>query len=372
MRYPEAVIILTIALSIVPRPGLPGAGGGRTGAPSPSPSTAPARMPPPAPFRRAPAGQFGSFRPSAAFSGARSAARRDSGPSARTPAPPARGPAANRGAIGRPGAPAPRALASGVGGMRGISHRSRIAWRDSRDARHRHRRLFFVFYDPFWPYFAYSPFCYYSVAPALYAGPPAYVWAPVYGGAPYPAPLAEAPPDELAAANSGAEAYAFPRQGEEAFRAGDYKAATRAWRHAIVDEPNNGALLLRLSQALFASGEYDEAAGATQQALMLLPEEKWPAEFRAATRLYARPQDYKEQLKGLEKAVRENPDDPALRFELGFQYGFSGRRAEAVRELDKLLQLAPQDQLGRRLEVLLSVKISGEGSGAANAGELSR
>jgi tetratricopeptide (TPR) repeat protein len=126
---------------------------------------------------------------------------------------------------------------------------------------------------------------------------------------------------------------------------------------------------LRLAQALFAAGEYDEAAGATQQALMLLPEEKWQPELSNTTKLYANPQDYKDQLKGLERAVKENPDDPALRFELGFQYGFSGRRAEALRELDKLLQIAPQDQLGRRLKDLLAGKIAGEKMTAASAGQ---
>jgi tetratricopeptide (TPR) repeat protein len=265
--------------------------------------------------------------------------------------------------------------------MRGISNSSRLVWRDWRNAHRHHRHLIFIFYDPFWPYFAYSPFCSYYAAPITYGPwPLGYTWAPVYGNA---APYAEiapsyspptnsreqAEPDELVGAKSGAEIYPFARQAEEAFRARDYKAATRAWRHAIVDDPNNGALLLRLAQALLAAGEYDEAAGATQQALMLLPEEKWQPELSNTTKLYANPQDYKDQLKGLERAVKENPDNPALRFELGFQYGFSGRRAEALRELDKLLQIAPQDQLGRRLKDLLAGKIAGEKGTATRAGQ---
>jgi tetratricopeptide (TPR) repeat protein len=265
--------------------------------------------------------------------------------------------------------------------MRGLSNASRLAWRDWRIF-HRHRRHFtFIFFDPFFPFFAYAPFFNYYAAPApYYPYPFGYTWTPMYGGAaPYAEiapsylpptnPREQAEPDELAAAKSGAEIYPFARQAEEAFRARDYKTATRAWRHAIVDDPNNGALLLRLAQALLAAGEYDEAAGATQQALMLLPEEKWQPELSNATKLYANPQDYKDQLKGLERAVKENPDNPALRFELGFQYGFSGRRAEALRELDKLLQIAPQDQLGRRLKDLLAGKIAGEKGTATRAGQ---
>jgi hypothetical protein len=321
MRYPEAVIVLTVALLVAPRSTLSaGAEGGKIAPPPLNSSTAADKT------KRSPS------------QGAQRVLTKPS----------------NARAVARP------TFSSGVGAMRGISNPSRLAWRDAR--RHRHHTIF-IFYDPFWPYFAYSPFYSYYPYPIAYGPwPPGYTPAPVDEGVPSYGEDSYAPskPDELAAAKTVVETYPFARQAEEAFGARDYKGAVRNWRHAVVDEPNSGPLLLRLAQALFAAGEYEEAAGATEQALMLLSEEKWQSEASDAVKLYGAPQDYKDQLKGLEKAVRENPDDPALRFELGFQYGFSGRRAEALRELDRLLQIAPQDQLGKKLRVLMAGKIAGE------------
>lgn len=332
MRYPEAVVVLTVALLVAPRSALSaGADGGKMAAPSLNSSAAADTT------KRSPS------------QGAQRVLTKPS----------------NARAVARPGQPppAPPKLSSGIGAVRGISNPSRLAWRNARRRRH---HTIFILYDPFWPYFAYSPFYNYYAYPIGYVPEPAYTPAPVDEGVPAnpedEASSAFSKPDELAAAKTVAETYPFARRAEEAFKARNYKEATRAWRHAIVDEPNSGPLLLRLAQALFAAGEYGEAAGATEQALMLLPEEKWQAEVGSAVKLYTAPEDYKNQLKGLEKAVQENPDDPALRFELGFQYGFSGRRAEARRELDRLLKIAPEDQLGRRLRDLTAAKTAGETS----------
>ena len=192
-----------------------------------------------------------------------------------------------------------------------------------------------------------------------------------YGNASTPLYATPTSPSEPAKSDQQAaqsnDRYEFARQGEEAFKGRDYAVAIRAWRHAVVDDPRNGGVLLRLAQALFATGEYDEAAGATQQALTVLPEGKWQSEANSTMTLYVNPQDYNDQLKGLEAAVKGNPDDPALRFELAFQYAFSNRRAEAARELDKLLQIAPQDQIGLRLRDLMAKEIAEDNAGITKA-----
>jgi tetratricopeptide (TPR) repeat protein len=113
---------------------------------------------------------------------------------------------------------------------------------------------------------------------------------------------------------------------------------------------------MKLALAMFAVGKYREAAGTTQQVLMLLPQEKWGQAVSDYKKLYANPQDYLDQLKNLAKAAADKPNDPALRFLLGFHYGYSGRVADAVRELNKLVQLEPKDQLGRKLRDLMADK----------------
>jgi tetratricopeptide (TPR) repeat protein len=252
---------------------------------------------------------------------------------------------------------------------KGMPNASRLAWRDWWNTHHHHHHIIFFFYNPFWPYFAYNPFWGYSAVPQSYCSMPyactsslSYDATDSYGTAGMPLYTTPTSPSDAAKSDQQAapsnDPYEFARQGEEAFKGRDYAGATRAWRHAVVDDPRNGGVLLRLAQALFATGEYDEAAGATQQGLTVLPEEKWQSEASSTMTLYMNPQDYNDQLKGLEGAVKATPDDAALRFELAFQYAFSNRRGEAVRELDKLLQIAPQDQIGRRLRDLVSRNIA--------------
>jgi tetratricopeptide (TPR) repeat protein len=121
-----------------------------------------------------------------------------------------------------------------------------------------------------------------------------------------------------------------------------------------VDDPKNGTTVMMLAQALFAAGYYDEAAAAAQQAMMLLPEEKWGEAVSKFRGFYADTQDYTDQLTKLEKVVEGYPNDPSLRFELGFQYAYSNHPDLALRELDKLLEMVPQDQVGRKLRDLVN------------------
>ena len=229
-----------------------------------------------------------------------------------------------------------------------------------------------VFVVPFQSYYGYNPYCdsfYYGA----YGCPPPYTqFAPVYVPVPVPYYSDEtpytvdnsvglpadrtdyAPPSDVAEPRASSEP--FDRQGEEAFRARNYMAANRAWQHAVVDDPSNGALAMKLALALFAVGKYQEAAGTTQQVLMLIPQEKWGQAASDYKKLYANPKDYLDQVKSLAKAAADKPNDPALRFLLGFHYGYSGRIGDAVRELDKLVQLEPKDQLARKLRDLMADK----------------
>jgi hypothetical protein len=243
------------------------------------------------------------------------------------------------------------------------------------DFRHRPRIIINTLggFAPFQPYFGYYPYCNSFYFGAYDCPPPYTPFAPVYVPVPVPSYSNENPYDinnsvslpvdngdytlasgtrDPAAMSSGP----FDRQGDYAFRAGDYMAANRDWQHAVVDDPSNGALAMKLALAMFAVGKYGEAAGITQHALMLLPQEKWGQAVSDYKKLYASPKDYLDQLKSLAKASADKPNDPALRFLLGFHYGYSGRVADAVRELDKLVQLEPRDQLGRKLRDLLADK----------------
>src|SRR5205814_2248010 len=106
---------------------------------------------------------------------------------------------------------------------------------------------------------------------------------------------------------AAARANAFADKGEIAFRAGDYDGAVYAWRHAVIDDPQNPLVLMLLGHALFATGHYDEAAGATQAAMHLIPKENWGVVVTNFRELYGNRLDYTTHIRALEKAEGERP-----------------------------------------------------------------
>ena len=152
----------------------------------------------------------------------------------------------------------------------------------------------------------------------------------------------------------------FAAAAEAAFQEGDYAKAARLWRHALVEDPDNGLLMLLMGQALFASGKYREAAGAVQAGLGALDQKSWGVVVSNWRELYGKPEDYTKQLRALEKAIEKAPNDPALRFLVGYHYGFLGYPKEAARELGYLKELAPQDRIGRKLYELMQARAEGK------------
>ena len=75
------------------------------------------------------------------------------------------------------------------------------------------------------------------------------------------------------------------------------------------------------------------------------------------TKLYRNVQDYTDALRALEAARNKKPDDPSLRFLLGYHYAFLGYPKEAVRELDELLKLAPRDEIAKKLRDAMAAKL---------------
>ena len=131
--------------------------------------------------------------------------------------------------------------------------------------------------------------------------------------------------------------------GGHAFRAGQYELALRNWQNALVDSPKNGGVPLLVAQALFALGKYEAAARAVQAGMQMLPQNEWGNVVKNYSRLYANIQNYKDQLKALENARNAKPDDPAMRFVLGYHFGYLGYPKHAVAELDRALDLQPID-----------------------------
>jgi tetratricopeptide (TPR) repeat protein len=144
--------------------------------------------------------------------------------------------------------------------------------------------------------------------------------------------------------------------GEQAFGSGQYQTALRDWQHAMVDNPRNGGIMLMIAQAMFALGQYDQAAGAVQMGMQMLPEGEWGTVVKNYTQIYPNVQNYTDQLKTLETARKTHPDDPALRFLLGYHFGYLGYPKHAARELDKALDLQPKDLGAQKLRDLFATQ----------------
>lgn len=214
---------------------------------------------------------------------------------------------------------------------------------------------------PGWGY-AYPPYAYADPAYAYYetvpAGTVVYPAAPVGAISTVPDPGARASAISNDLATRALPTGPFIAQGETAFRASDYTRAVSAFRHAMVDNPEDAETALLLGQALFATGQFDEAAGATQGALEILPQDRWGAVIQRYRQLYGKPQDYTAQLRALERALRDKPDEPSLHFLAGYHYAYLGFTAQAVEQFDGLLKLAPNDQIARKLREAMQAKLS--------------
>ena len=171
-----------------------------------------------------------------------------------------------------------------------------------------------------------------------------------YGGSYSSYPTSSAYDDtQLAQASTSSAAVGFDQAGEEAFAGGQYKEAAYDWRHALVDDPQNGTLAMLLAQALFAQGSFNEAAGAVEMGMVLLPQDQWGVVIKNYKELYPHHAPYTEQLRALEKARNDKPDDPAMRFLLGFHYNYLGYPKQAALEWEKAVQLEPKDEFAKKL-----------------------
>ena len=209
----------------------------------------------------------------------------------------------------------------------------------------------------------YSSYGCYSYNPySTWSTPYVAAYSPTYTSytslAPTTGSFVSAPPTPTTSSNTPAtKSGGFIESGETAFKAGDYKGAAYAWRHAAIDDAKNPVLLMMLGQALFATGNYDEAAGATQAAMQALSKDQWGVVASNYKELYGSVQDYTNQLRALEKAVGDKPDNPGQRFLLGFHYGYLGYPQQSVTQLDKVLTLAPADEAAKKLRDEMQAKL---------------
>jgi tetratricopeptide (TPR) repeat protein len=233
---------------------------------------------------------------------------------------------------------------------------------------------------PGWGFYGVNPFGFYpwgygpgfSIGFGYHSGPwafglnygfgysPVMPYVPVYDLPAAPAVVADANPPLLPQAEAAVPPVEaarpattdFAQQGQELFMAGKYADAAKALRHAVVDDPTNGPLLALTGEALWANGNYNEAAGAIQQSLLATPETDWVGVSSRAARLIPA-----EAVGNLAKAIGDK-ESPDLRFLAGYQSFGAGKYDEAAAHLDLLLKTAPDDAVAKKLRDQ-AVKLAG-------------
>ena len=66
----------------------------------------------------------------------------------------------------------------------------------------------------------------------------------------------------------------------------------------MIDNTNNGGLMLLVAQGLFVLGQFEPAANAVQMSMQGLPEAEWGNVVKNYTQLYGNPSSYSELTEG--------------------------------------------------------------------------
>jgi tetratricopeptide (TPR) repeat protein len=131
----------------------------------------------------------------------------------------------------------------------------------------------------------------------------------------------------------------YMRVGDFRFFMGDFTKAGEAYRAAHKAKPNDPFAQFAQVHVAFANGEYQLASGYLRSALTTEP--NWGLYDFRIQEFYGDPDEFKHQLKELERQVQLRPRNSDGRFLLAYIYYFSGRYADAADLLAQLVRVDP-------------------------------
>ncbi|MFH1719133.1 MAG: tetratricopeptide repeat protein [Planctomycetota bacterium] len=207
-----------------------------------------------------------------------------------------------------------------------------------------HRRFVFVSLGGYWPCYTYRRYYWYGCHPYRWYGdcPPEYVVAGdtynyYYYGSNAPQQESLGPAKEKLDNEPPAEPAEETRADRDfekavkAFEAADYAGAADRFHEAMQLAPDDIVLPFARVQALFANGEYDNAAKALRKALVNASPEKEGVFYPRG--LYTDEIVLHKQVEQLERAAQLNPGDPDMELLLGYQLLGMGKLDDAAGHL---------------------------------------
>ena len=129
--------------------------------------------------------------------------------------------------------------------------------------------------------------------------------------------------------------------GWDLFFHGDYAGAAEAFRQATLKAPEDANAKFAFSQALFAIGNYPDAAFLLRRGMELDP--TWPTHAADPRERYGDPLDHEEQRRALETFLEFVPADPSATLLLAVQSYTTGDVATAQILFEELVALDPED-----------------------------
>lgn len=175
------------------------------------------------------------------------------------------------------------------------------------------------------------------------------------------------PPAGVDQTSAEDQATAFFDSARDAFTHGDYQQALTQVDNAIALLPNDSVLHEFRGLALFALGDYRQAAASIYAALSVGPGWDWTT----LSSFYPDTDVYTQQLRALEQYAGAHPGEPDARFLLAYEYLTCGYTDQAVAQLQDVVRLNPKDQLSAQLLASLTNPQSASpgAPGGAVAGE---
>lgn len=133
--------------------------------------------------------------------------------------------------------------------------------------------------------------------------------------------------------------------GLASFKAGEYQAALDSFNAALRKNGGDPVVHEVRALALFALGDYANAAPALNSLLASAPGMDWTT----VSSLYNSTDDYTGQLRKLESYCKANPKNPASAFVLAYHYLVIGSKDSAIRALRVVVENQPKDVTAKRM-----------------------
>lgn len=207
---------------------------------------------------------------------------------------------------------------------------------------------------PFWPFAVgwglgamFSPWGFGGGYFNPYVGYGTPVYATVLEPTYYAVPVAIAdttePPQQVDPRREAA--FRMVEDGRALFMKGDYQGALAKYDAAIPDLKDDPLVHELRALTLFALGDYAESAATLNSLLAVAPGMNW---FSMRNQ-YPDVATYTAHLRALEGFLRENPNNAAARFVLGYHYLVTNYPEAAAKQFAKAVELEPKDAVAKKL-----------------------